>query len=67
MIKSFAETYNATLIIMQNEEHWFHTKEQMRFLDEWISPERILMFFNNLDNEIEMIIHIWYNNDKYFK
>ena len=52
---------------MQNEEHWFHTKEQMRFLDKWISPERILMFFNNLDNEIEMIIHIWYNNDKYFK
>ena len=52
---------------MQNEEHWFNTKEQMRFLDEWISPERILMFFNNLDNEIEMIIHIWYNNDKYFK
>lgn len=25
-----------TLSIMKNGEHWFHTDEQMKFLDEWI-------------------------------
>ncbi|MDY2742875.1 MAG: alpha/beta hydrolase, partial [Eubacteriales bacterium] len=24
------------LSIMKNGEHWFHTDEQMKFLDEWI-------------------------------
>ena len=23
-------------LTMKNGEHWFHTKEQMRFLDDWI-------------------------------
>ena len=35
-IRSFAETHNATLTVMPDGEHWFHTPEQMRFLDEWI-------------------------------
>ncbi len=25
-----------TLTIMKNGEHWFHTEEQMKFLDSWI-------------------------------
>ena len=33
---SFAKDIGATLDIMKNGEHWFHTKEQMEFLDKWI-------------------------------
>ena len=32
----FAEKHHAGLTVMQGGEHWFHTEEQMRFLDEWV-------------------------------
>lgn len=35
-IQIFAEVNNAHLIVMENGEHWFHTDEQMLFLDKWI-------------------------------
>ena len=35
-VEDFAEEHNAGLTVMENGEHWFHTEEQMRFLDEWI-------------------------------
>ena len=35
-IRDFAEKHNAALTIMEGGEHWFHTEEQMRFLDNWI-------------------------------
>ena len=35
-IHKFANDVNAELTIMQNGEHWFHTAEQMAFLDDWI-------------------------------
>ena len=35
-ISTFAKDHNAKLTVMENGEHWFHTEEQMRFLDEWI-------------------------------
>ena len=35
-IVGFAENHNAKLTVMENGEHWFHTDEQMHFLDEWI-------------------------------
>ena len=35
-INNFAEEHNATLNVMEGGEHWFHTEEQMRFLDDWI-------------------------------
>ncbi len=35
-ITSFANQTNANLTIMPNGEHWVHTDEQMKFLDEWI-------------------------------
>ena len=35
-ISRFAKTYNADLTVMENGEHWFHTEEQMKFLDDWI-------------------------------
>ena len=35
-IASFAGEHNAKLTVMEAGEHWFHTEEQMKFLDEWI-------------------------------
>lgn len=35
-ISTFAEKHHANLTVMKNGEHWFHTEEQMRFLDNWI-------------------------------
>lgn len=35
-ISEFANKNKATLTVMKNGEHWFHTKEQMNFLDNWI-------------------------------
>lgn len=32
----FANSHNATLLIMPNGEHWFHTEEQLAFLDKWV-------------------------------
>ena len=38
-ISGFAEKHNAGLTVMDSGEHWFHTEDQMRFLDEWILRE----------------------------
>jgi len=35
-ITSFANKINARLTVMPDGEHWFHTREQMEFLDIWI-------------------------------
>lgn len=35
-ITKFAEQIGATLTIMKNGEHWFHTDEQLKFLDTWV-------------------------------
>lgn len=35
-ISVFAKRVGAELTIMQGGEHWFHTEQQMRFLDDWI-------------------------------
>ena len=35
-ISLFAEKAGASLDVMQGGEHWFHTEEQMKYLDEWI-------------------------------
>ena len=35
-ISAFAEKHNAKLTVMENGEHWFHTEEQIQFLDHWI-------------------------------
>ena len=35
-IAEFSRKHNEHLTVMKNGEHWFHTKEQMRFLDNWI-------------------------------
>ena len=38
-IRDFAKTHHAALTVMEEGEHWFHTEEQMRFLDDWIMKE----------------------------
>lgn len=35
-IKAFAWRVHANVTVMNGGEHWFHTEEQMRFLDEWL-------------------------------
>lgn len=39
-IAAFAKAHDASLTVMPNGEHWFHTEEQMAFLDEWFLKER---------------------------
>lgn len=35
-ISRFAEETGAAITVMGHGEHWFHTEEQMKFLDQWI-------------------------------
>ena len=35
-VTTFAETHHAGLTVMEGGEHWFHTEEQLRFLDNWL-------------------------------
>ena len=35
-ITEFSEKINSNVTVMPGGEHWFHTKEQMDFLDNWI-------------------------------
>ena len=39
-ISAFAEKTGAALTVMPGGEHWFHTDEQVRFLDDWITESR---------------------------
>ena len=38
-ISDFAKNNNVGLTVMKNGEHWFHTKEEMDFLDQWIKSK----------------------------
>ena len=35
-ISDFANKHQTTLTVMEGGEHWFHTEDQMQFLDRWI-------------------------------
>lgn len=35
-VQSFAEQTGANITVMEHGEHWFHTPEQVQFLDTWI-------------------------------
>ena len=39
VIGAFAARIGASLTVMEGGEHWFHTPEQMRFLDAWLRTE----------------------------
>ncbi len=45
-VADFAKQIGAQLTVMPGGEHWFHTEEQMRFLDDWIRAG-----FSNGDTE----------------
>ena len=38
-VRRFAAEHGAALTVMEGGEHWFHTPEQLRFLDAWIRNE----------------------------
>lgn len=38
-VSDFARAHNANLTVMNGGEHWFHTDEQMKFLDGWIEEK----------------------------
>ena len=38
-VSAFARQHHADLTVMPGGEHWFHTEEQMRFLDQWIREQ----------------------------
>lgn len=40
VVKDFCEKFGATLTVMEDGEHWFHTDKQMAFLDKWIENAR---------------------------
>ena len=35
-IKEFSNKTNSKLTIMENGKHYFHTEEEMRFIDDWL-------------------------------
>ena len=39
-VSAFAGATGAELTVLPDGEHWFHTKEQMRFLDQWITSSK---------------------------
>ena len=39
-MSAFAEKQGATLTVMKGGEHWVHTEEEMKFLDEWIRSQK---------------------------
>lgn len=41
VVSNFAMKHNATLTVMDGGEHWFHTEEQMGFLDGWLSEKNL--------------------------
>ena len=38
-INEFARKFNAGVTVKENGEHWFHTDEQMQFLDKWLESK----------------------------
>ena len=40
-ITRFANKHQAALTVMDGGEHWFHTEEQMAFLDNWIKEKNV--------------------------
>jgi len=40
-ITEFAQKIHAPLTVMKNGEHWFHTKEQVDFMDKWFDSNCI--------------------------
>lgn len=37
IIKEFSKDFNCELAILENGEHYFHTKEQLDYYKKWLS------------------------------
>lgn len=40
-ISAFAREHKAELTVLAHGDHWFHTEEQMQFLDKWIKRNEV--------------------------
>ena len=40
-IQTFAAEFGADVTVMDDGEHWFHTEEQMHFLNDWIKEKKM--------------------------
>ena len=40
-VEAFARRTGAALTVMEDGEHWFHTKAQMQFLDAWVRANTV--------------------------
>ena len=40
-VSAFARRHRAALTVMPGGEHWFHTEEQMQFLDHWLKRKEV--------------------------
>ena len=61
-ITDFALKHNAVLTVMEDGEHWFHTNEQMSFLDNWIKSEKI-----NMQTKALVVIDIQNDITKHYR
>lgn len=52
-VNKFINNHNANLTVMEDGEHWFHTEEQIAFLDNWMKRKVINLkdMINNLCSE----------------
>ena len=61
-ITDFANKHQATLTVMEGGEHWFHTEEQMLFLDNWIKNEK-----RNMNTRALVVIDIQNDITKHYR
>ena len=61
-ITDFANKHQATLTVMEGGEHWFHTEEQMLFLDNWIKNEK-----RNMNTKALVVIDIQNDITKHYR
>jgi alpha-beta hydrolase superfamily lysophospholipase len=45
VVENFTGRFGCRLTVMENGEHWFHTPEQLKFLDKWINDLSFSGFF----------------------
>ena len=48
-MEAFAKAHDAGLTVMPGGEHWFHTPEQMRFLDDWLQKNITIIGWRNAE------------------
>lgn len=57
-ITAFADAHGASIAVMKGGEHWFHTAEQMAFLDNWISSKQ-----KSIIETERLILRPWRDSD----